>query len=177
MDAFARLRQSAEKKRDAAIDQAKAEYYATLKKLGEAEQLLYPKRKNRTQKTLAELIDELVPDNRSFGVDDAVAFILREYPDRKLARKSVVRAAHQLIKAGKLKKIANPTAGRKALYARVDADVPQRRNMLDWAKEIDGWQEMEPVAVMVRMVENGFELGVSPKNAVKQLTQQIRCKS
>ena len=46
--------------------------------------------------------------------------------------------------------------------------------MIDWAKEIDGWKDMKPVELMVRMTENGYEMEVPPNDATtsKMFTAQ-----
>lgn len=45
--------------------------------------------------------------------------------------------------------------------------------MLDWAKEVEGWQDLEPVELMVKMTENGYEMEVAPKDAVRSLSRQL----
>ncbi len=45
--------------------------------------------------------------------------------------------------------------------------------MLEWAKEIDGYQDMEPVELMVKMTEIGYEMEVPPQDAVRSLVHEL----
>ena len=43
-----------------------------------------------------------------------------------------------------------------------------RLGQRDW-----GWEDLEPVEIMVRMVESGFEMEVSPDDAVRSLKREL----
>ena len=60
-----------------------------------------------------------------------------------------------------------------ALFAMPELDIECEKTMLDWAKEIEGWEDLEPVEIMVRMVENGYEMQVAPNDAVRSLEKEI----
>ena len=45
--------------------------------------------------------------------------------------------------------------------------------MLDWAKEVQGWERMPAVEIMVRMTENGYEMEVPPNEAVRSLKREM----
>ena len=79
----------------------------------------------------------------------------------------------RLLKAGDIKRIQYARHGKKALYALPHVDVETEKTMLDWAMEIDGWQDLEPVELMVRMTEAGYELQVPPKDAVRSLEREL----
>ena len=46
--------------------------------------------------------------------------------------------------------------------------------MLDWAKEVEGWQDLQPVELMVKMTEAGYEMEVAPKDAVRSLQRVLQ---
>ena len=66
-----------------------------------------------------------------------------------------------------------PNHGRKAVYARAEFAVETAKTMMDWAKEVDGWRDLEPVELMVAMTENGYQMNVPPKQAVRQLSKKL----
>lgn len=173
MDEFRKLKLAARKKRDQIIESANREYEQTIRSLADAENLLSPPKKRQRKKTINQLVAELAPHDQPFGVDDLANAIKESYPDRSCARQTIVRAAHDLIKAGSFKKVTLPNHGRKAMYARAELAVEPVKRMIDWAMEIDGWQDMEPVELMVKMTEAGYELESPPKNAVRSLERQL----
>ena len=45
--------------------------------------------------------------------------------------------------------------------------------MLDWAREVEGWEDMKPVEIMVAMTEAGYQMEVPPNEAVKSLGRAL----
>ena len=80
----------------------------------------------------------------------------------------------RLLKAGDIKRVRYAKNGRSALFALPDVEVETEKTMLDWAKEVEGWQDLEPVELMVKMTENGYQMEVSPRDAVRSLARQIK---
>ena len=76
-------------------------------------------------------------------------------------------------KAGDIKRVQFAKAGKPALYALPHVEIECEKTMLDWANEIDGWQDLKPVELMVRMVENGYEMSCPPNDAVAILNREI----
>lgn len=173
MNEFRTLKLAARKKRDRIIESANREYEKTIRSLVDAENLLSPRKKHRRKKTINQLVEELAPHDRVFGVDDLANALKESHPDRSFVRQTIVRAAHDLIQSGSFKKAAMPSHGRKAMYARAEFAVEPAKRMIDWAKEVDGWEDMKPVEIMVAMNELGYEMDVPPKDAVRSLTREL----
>lgn len=64
--------------------------------------------------------------------------------------------------------------GKSALFALPDVQVETEKTMLDWAKEVEGWQDLQPVELMVKMTEAGYEMEVAPKDAVRSLQRVLQ---
>ena len=80
----------------------------------------------------------------------------------------------RLLKAGDIKRVRYAKNGGSALFALPSVEVETEKTMLDWAKEVEGWQDLEPVELMVKMTENGYQMEVSPRDAVRSLARQIK---
>ena len=177
MNEFRTLREVAASKRDAAIKAAKKEYAITVEKIAELEGRIKgrrkPRAKVRPKTTLADLIYAQLPDDRTFSVDDVCGLVKSAEPDRERTRATIITNLNRMARDGSIKRVRIATAGKPVLYAMPDLDVPGARTMLDWAKDIEGWETMKPVELMVRMVENGYEMEVEPKQAVRSLEHQI----
>ena len=78
-----------------------------------------------------------------------------------------------MLKAGDIKRVQFAKAGKPALYALPHVEVVTEKTMLDSAMEFDGWQDLEPVELMVKMVEAGYEMDAPPKDAVKSLIREL----
>ena len=177
MNEFRTLREVAASKRDAAIRDAKKEYAITVEKIAELEGRFKgrrkPRAKARPKTTLADLIYAQLPDDQTFSVDDVCGLVKSAEPERERTRATIITNLNRMARAGSIKRVRMATAGKPVLYAMPDLDVPEARTMLDWAKGVEGWETMKPVELMVRMVENGYEMEVEPKQAVRSLENQI----
>ena len=80
---------------------------------------------------------------------------------------------NRLLHAGAIKRLRHVTAGKPALFSLIDYDTPEAKTMLDWARELEGWEDLEPVELMVRMTENGFEMNTPPNDAVRSLSREL----
>ena len=60
-----------------------------------------------------------------------------------------------------------------AVFALPDVQIPESKTMLDWAKDVEEWQGMPAVEIMVAMVENGYELQSEPAQAVRSLKREM----
>ena len=69
--------------------------------------------------------------------------------------------------------VRRATAGKSALFALIDYDAPEAKTMLDWAREVEGWEDMKPVEIMVAMTEAGYQMEVPPNEAVKSLGRAL----
>ena len=176
MNEFRKLREVAAAKRDAAIKRAKDEYSLTVQKIAELESRIGPKRRprgNAKKPTLADLIYSVLPDDRTFTIDDVCGLVKNAEPDRERSRATIITNLNRMARAGSIKRVRIATTGKPVLYAMADFDAPEVRTMLDWAKDVEGWQTMKPVELMVKMTENGYEMEVAPKDAVLQLKQRL----
>ena len=177
MNEFRKLREVAAAKRDAAIKRAKNEYSLTVQKIAELESRIGPKRRprgNAKKPTLADTIYSVLPDDRTFTIDDVCGLVKSAEPERERSRATISTNVNRMLHAGSIKRVRRATAGKPALFALIDFDAPEARTMLDWAREVEGWQAMEPVELMVRMTENGYQMGLPPRNAVKLLTRELQ---
>ena len=178
MNEFRTLREVAASKRDAAIKAAKREYAITVEKIAELEGRFQgrrkPRAKARPKTTLADLIYAQLPDDRTFSVDDVCGLVKSAEPDRERTRATIITNLNRMAHAGSLKRVRIAAAGKPVLYALDDCDVPEARTMLDWAKEVEGWQDLEPVELMVKMTEAGYEMEVPPKDAVRSLKREMK---
>ena len=171
------LRDAAAKKRDAAIKAAKAEYSETVQKIGELETRLSNGRKRRGAKRdrirLVDIIYDNLPTDRPFSFADVVG-ILEASPNAKTyAQSSINMTISRMLKAGDIKRVRFAKTGQEALFALPDVKVECEKTMLDWAREVDGYQEMEPVELMVRMTENGYEMDAPPRDSVRSLEREL----
>ena len=177
MNEFRTLRETAASKRDAAIKAAKKEYAITVEKIAELEGRLKGRRKPRAKAspktTLADLIYAQLPDDRTFSVDDVCGLVKNAEPDRERTRATIITNLNRMARAGSIKRVRMATTGKPVLYAMPDLDVPKARTMLDWAKDVEGWETMKPVELMVKMVENGYEMEAEPRRAVASLEREI----
>ena len=177
MNEFRILREVAAGKRDAAIRAAKKEYAITVEKIAELEGRIKgrrkPRAKARPKTTLADLIYAQLPDDRTFSVDDVHGLVKNAEADRERSRATIITNLNRMARAGSIKRVRIATAGKPVLYAMPDLDVPEARTMIDWANDVEGWQEMKPVELMVKMVENGYEMEVEPRHAVASLEREI----
>ena len=178
MNEFRTLREVAASKRDAAIKAAKKEYAITVEKIAELEGRIKgrrkPRAKARPKTTLADLIYAQLPDDRTFSVDDVHGLVKNAEADRERSRATIITNLNRMARAGSIKRVRIATTGKPVLYAMADFDAPEVRTMLDWAKDVEGWQTMKPVELMVQMVENGYQMEVPPKDAVRNLRRKIK---
>ena len=176
MNEFRTLREVAAAKRDAAIKRAKDEYSLTVQKIAELESRIGPKRRprgNAKKPTLADLIYSVLPDDRTFTIDDVCGLVKQAEPGRDRTRATISTNVNRMLHARAIKRVRRATAGKPALFALIDYDAPEARTMLDWAKEVEGWETMEPVELMVKMTEAGFEMNSEPSSAVKSLEREL----
>ena len=177
-ESIKQLREVAAKKKDDAIRLAKSEYNETVQKIAELEARLMGPRKPRPgaragAPKIADKIWDAFPRDKPFTLDDVMGFVKAEHPDRKWIRQSVNVAINRFLKAGSIKRIAHPGHKRPAVFALPEVELPEAKTMLDWAKEIDGWESMRPVELMVKMTEAGYEMEVPPKDAVRSLEREL----
>ena len=166
---FQELRDIAAAKRDNLIKAAKDEYAETIKRISDLETRLstHPKRRgarsNRIR--LIDVIYDNLPTDRAFSFADVYGII--ESKGKQYAKSSINMTISRLLKVGDIKRVRLAKTGIPALFALPHVEVESAKTMLDWATEIDGWRDMEPVELMVRMVENGYEMDSPPKDAVR----------
>ena len=177
MDTFKQLRDAAAAKRDAAIKSAKIEFSITIEKIAELEGRIKGRRKPRAKAkpktTLADLIYAQLPDDRTFSVDDVCGLVSNAEPDRKRSRATIITNLNRMARAGAIKRVRLAKAGKPVLYSMPDCDATEARTMIDWAMQVEGWQTMEPVELMVRIVENGFIMESHPNESVRSLDREI----
>ena len=177
MNEFRTLREAAASKRDAAIRDAKKEYAITVEKIAELEGRFKGRRKPRAKAspktTLADLIYAQLPDDRTFSVDDVCGLVKNAEPDRERTRATIITNLNRMARAGAIKRVRIATTGKPVLYAMADFDGTEARTMLDWAKDVEGWETMETVELMVKMVEDGFEMEVPPNQSVRRLRREL----
>ena len=176
MEAFKQLREIAAKKRDDAIKRAKDEYRAAIGQIAKLETDLRPRQERGCKKRkirLIDLIHDNLPTDRAFSFADVVG-ILESIPDaRTYAKSSINMTISRLLKAGDIKRVRYAGHQKAALFALPDVGVETQKTMLEWAKEVDGWHNLEPVELMVRMTEAGYEMQSEPKVAVRSLTREM----
>ena len=177
MNEFRTLREAAASKRDAAIKAAKREYAITVEKIAELEGRIKGRRKPRarakSQTTLADLIYAQLPYDLTLSVDDVCGLVKSAEPERERTRATIITNLNRMARSGSIKRVRMAKTGKPVLYAMADFDVLEAKTMLDWAKDIEGWREMKPVELMVQMVENGYEMDVPPKDAVRSLEREL----
>ena len=177
MKAIQQLKQEAALKRDALIDAAKAEYNETIQKISEIETRLVGKQRRRGSRRdkirLVDLIFDHLPNDRPFSFADVEGILEANSRGRNFAKSSINVTVNRMLKAGDIKRVRHSKPGQPALFALPDVQVSEAKTLVEWAMEIDGWKEMEPVELMVRMTENGYELENDPNQAVASLKREI----
>lgn len=177
MNAYKQLRDKATARRDRLIENAKTEYSRTIQIIAELEQRLAakpPRKKARsTYVKLADLVYSVLPADRPFSVDDVFGAIEAADPKRNTTKASVNTNLNRMLNAGSIKRVRFSKNGQPALFALPSVEVECDKTMLEWAEEVEGWEDMKPVEIMVRMVENGFEMEVSPSEAVRSLEREL----
>lgn len=181
MNAFEDLRKIATAKRDNAFKQARSEYSDAIRKIAELESQLTGSRKRPKSKldngSLPDIIFHSAPVDRPFSIEEACGFIRAADPDRKFTKASVNTTVNRMKNEGVLKHIATAKGKNQvALYALADANChPQRKLLIDWAREIlaANNKPMKAVEVMVEMVEKGFQMQSEPAKCVKRLKAEL----
>ena len=175
MNNYKQLREVAAAKRDNLIKAAKAEYSETVKRIADLESRLRPKPKRRGARSnrirLVDIIYDNLPTDRAFSFADVQGII--EAKGKSYAKSSINMTISRMLKSGDIKRVQFAKQGRPALYALPNVDVEAEKTMLDWAKGIYGWQDLEPVELMVRMVEAGYEMESPPNDAVRSLEREL----
>ena len=170
------LKQQAVSKRDKAIAAAKEEYNKTLQLISEIDSRLIGKRERKNSRTgkptLIQMIFENLPDDRAFSQSD-VAGILDAHSERKYAKNSINMTISRMLKAGDIKRVQFAKHDKPALYALPDVEVETEKTMLQWAQQVDGWETMEPVELMVKMTEIGYQMESEPRQAVRSLKREL----
>ena len=177
MEEFRKLREVAAVKRDAAIKRAKQEHALTVQKIAELESRIRgtrrPRAKAKPKTTLADLIYSVLPDDRTFTIDDVCGLVKSAKPNRERSRATISTNVNRMLHAESIKRVRRATSGKPAIFALIDFDSPEAKTMLDWARKVKGWQEMPAVELMVKMVEAGYEMEVSPNQAVVSLKREL----
>lgn len=177
-ESFKALRDVAAAKRDATIKAAKLEYNETIQKIAELESRLRGQRRPRPnarpgRPKLADHVYDAMPDDRAFSLDDLLGTLNERHPERTWIKQSVNVAVNRFLKAGAIKRVRFAGHKTTALFALPDVDVQEAKTMLDWAKEVYGWETMKPVEIMVKMTEMGYEMDVPPNEAVRSLGREL----
>lgn len=177
MNAYKQLRDKAKARRDRIIDQAKGEYQRTLEIIAELETRLNakpPRKKARSNYVkLVDLIYSVLPSDRPFCLNDVIGFVAAADPNRRPSKGSVCTNLNRMLHAGSIKRVSYSQHNKPALFALPELEIECEKTMLDWAKEVEGWETMEPVEIMVRMAEAGYEMEVAPNDAVRSLKKQL----
>ena len=141
------MKQEAAAKRDAAIKAAKTEYNETVQKIAEVESRLKGERRPRpgtrsSKPRIADIIWSVLPDEKTFTLTDVLGWLEAAQPDRRWVKQSAYVALNRFLKAGAIKRIKHAGRGQPAVFALPDVDIPEAKTMMDWAKEVDGWQDL-----------------------------------
>ena len=172
MKEFTAMRKLAADKRDKAYKKARNEYETALIRIAELEQMICGKvAPGHLQ--VSKAIEQVMPDDRPFTLNDVLGILEASHPERDWKRHSVYVALNRFLKQGAIKRIAHAGHKRAAIFALPSVPLEPAKTMLDWAKEVEGWQGMEPVKLMVKMTENGYQMEVAPKDAVQSLKRQL----
>jgi len=156
---------------------AKKEYNETIRKIGEISSRLTGNKvrqsSRRSKPTLVDLIFDNLPDDRAFTQCD-VAGILDAHSERKYAKSSINMTISRMLKAGDIKRVQYATKDKPAMYALPQVNVECEKTMIQWAQQVNGWETMEPVELMVKMTEIGYEMECEPKRAVASLIRELK---
>ncbi len=167
---FKELREIAAKKRDDAINQARAEYSDSIERIAELETNLIGslprkprKRRNERKPSLTDLIYQGIPDDDTFTIDDACGFILAADPERQFAKSSIRTIVNRMKLDGFIKQVHDGTGKNRAIYAFPHVECEEQKTLVDLAIEILVVNErpMTSMEIMVAMVEAGYELQAS----------------
>lgn len=120
MNTFYELKQIAKRKRDNAINQARREYDSAMEKIAELEAVLnnqpIRKRKNsRAEKgTLADLLFQLLPDDKTVTVTDVCGLIRAADPDRAFTVPTIRTILNRMKHEGVIKQVSDAGGKRRA---------------------------------------------------------------
>ena len=176
MNAIKQLKQDAADKRDAAIRAAKLEYNETVQKIAELDARLKGQARPRpTQKTkIADIIWSVLPGDRTFTLTDVMGALEAAEPERRWVKQSVYVNLNRFLKAGAIKRVKRSGHKQPAVFAMPEVDVECDKTMLDWAKQIDGWESTPAVELMVKMTEAGYQMESEPTRAVRSLERELK---
>ncbi len=93
-------------------------------------------------------------------------------PEKRWVKHSAY-VLNRFMKAGAIKGVKYSGHMQPAVFAMPDLDVECEKTMIEWAKEIEGWETMPAVELMVKMTEAGYEMEVAPKDAVRSLEREL----
>lgn len=176
MNAFNELRKQAREKRDKAIEVARDEYAATLRRIAELEQDLLG-RDSPAHKTIAACIDSVIPTDRAFTTVDIMAALEALEPRRVWRKRSLDSHISRLRERGLVRRVKRSQNQQPAVYARVGVETEplpfEDMTLAEVVKEVLGARgPMRQTELVVAMMESGYQTTMKPKglrNAVGKI--------
>jgi hypothetical protein len=181
MDVYDQLMTLARRRRDADLEQVRADYRLAVRKIGELQFLLgnQPQApKPKLSKPLLEVICDMMPKDRPFTFSEVIAAIAKAEPDRPLNESSIRTLLPRLADQGIIRRVGKNQAGRVewAAAGTVTADNPYGAMALTEVAEIVLREHgpMTPAELVVNIRESGYRADADPRRMVASLRQSVR---
>jgi hypothetical protein len=177
MDAYDILRQQARKRRDAAFDVSRHEYYAALKEIDRLQRALEGEAKAFKVQTSAKLVRQAIPHDRLFTMPELIKAVKLAQPDRVIHDQTVRAYINTLKKAKEIRAVKR--RGAYVFYAAWDYETPPDKFgakpitlvAIDILKDT-GPLRMSELNAKIR--ETGYRNDVTPKKLLSILDQCLR---
>ena len=181
MDTYKQLRKDAAAKRDNAIRAAKLEFNETVQKIAELETRLKgerrPRRNSKSSKpSLADLIYSVLPEDRTFTLDDVIGVVKSVDPERTFSKQTIYTNLNRFLKSGAIKRISHAGHKSAAVFAMPDLDVQAVETMADWAFAVLNAKQrpMTTIEIAVAMTEQGYLSDAKPSDIVRSLGRELK---
>lgn len=180
-DLYEQLKREATKKRKAALQRARKEYYDTVRQIDALRSRLgyevaagLPKR----QRTMRELVLKVMPTDRAFTFTDIHKLLCELEPHREFKEISLRTMLRHMATEGILDRISKNQAGR-VLWAVKGADIPAdpfgSKSLMDVAEIIlRDRGPLTPTELVVAVQEAGYRDDANPRRLVAALRSSVR---
>jgi hypothetical protein len=173
---FAALRARAKANRNKVMDQARAQYAATLVQIATLEQALRDGRATR-RRSITASIQSVIPREKPFSVNEIVARLEALDSKRVWGWKSVSNHLNLLVRRRILRRLEHHHGSEPSRYARAKSNIPERPFegvSLPKAIRIVLTKPMNETEIAIRLREEGFPTTQSNRALVGHILAELR---
>lgn len=173
MNDFKKLRQMARERRDRLINDAKAEYEATIRQIATLERSLAGTNTVRMP-SISAAIDSVIPSDREFTTDDIKRGLKALDPDRDWARRAIDSHIARLRERGVLRRVRRASAHERASYARADLPIKEDNRTLRDVIAAIVTRPMTLTEICVAVTESGYRTSQKGRHLRNSVACELR---